>query len=372
MNDRQRFHEVMHYGQPDRTYFIDFDYTDDTLDNWYQQGLPRGTDMNRYFGLDTFWKGTGMSISLFPAFERRVIEDRGNQVVELQGDGVTVLRQKKGRTIPHEIDHLLKTRDDWNKLYKPKLDPATPGRYPADWSDRVKAWKDRDWPVAIGGGSLYGWLRDWMGMEAISYVIYDDPAWFEEMVVTLADCILGTVERALNEARFDAVTMWEDMCYRAGPLISPTTFKNVLVPQYKRLTARFRKAGIDVIYLDCDGDARLLYPLWLDAGVNTMFPIEVGVWGTDVVQLRKQYGKDMLMMGGFSKRILADSPRAISKEIDRLTPLVDEGGFIGFCDHRVSPDVPLANYDYYIDTVRERWCRGVNLKPRMEKVGARG
>ena len=83
-----------------------------------------------------------------------------------------------------------------------------------------------------------------------------------------------------------------------------------------------------------------------------------------------QVGDSMLMMGGFSKRILADSKQAISREIDRLLPLVDEGGFIGFCDHRVSPDVPLANYDYYIDTVRDRWCRGVNLRPRMEKVVA--
>jgi len=32
--------------------------------------------------------------------------------------------------------------------------------------------------------------------------------------------------------------------------------------------------------------------------------------------------------------------------------------------------VPLANYDYYIDTVRQRWCRGINLKPRMRPVSA--
>lgn len=369
MNDRERFNAVMHYRDRDRTFFTDFSYTNDTLENWYEQGLPRGTDMDAYFGLDTFWKPAGVNVSLFPAFASEILEDRGEHVVERQGDGVVVLRQKgRGRTIPHEIDHLLKTRADWNAHYKPRLDPATAGRYPADWAERVRRWRDRDWPLVISGGSLYGWLRDWMGMEAISYVIYDDPAWFEEMVVTVADCILGTVERALNEVQFDAVSMWEDMCYRAGPLISPATFKKVLVPQYKRLTERFRGAGIDVIYLDCDGDNRELIPHWLDGGVNCMFPIEVGVWGTDVVQLRRQYGRDLLMMGGFSKRILAGSQEAISREIDRLTPLIDDGGFIGFCDHRVSPDVPLANYEYYIDTVRKRWCRDINLRPRVKSA----
>ncbi len=371
MNDRQRFHEVMHYGRPDRAFLTDFQYTDDTLDNWYAQGLPRDTDLDAYFGLDRFWTNAGLNLALCPAFDREIIEDLGEQIIERQGDGVVVRRQKRGRTIPQEIDHLLKTRDDWNRHFKPRLDPSTPRRYPADWNERVARWKDRDYPLVIGGGSLYGWLRDWIGMVQISYILYDDPAWFEEMVTTVADCILGTVERALTEVRFDAVSMWEDMCYRAGPLISPDHFKRYLVPHYRRLTERFRKAGIDVIYLDCDGDMRPLIGHWMDGGVNCMFPVEVGAWGADPVALRKQYGRDLLMMGGFSKRILADSRQAISREIDRLQPLVDAGGFIGFCDHRVSPDVPLENYDYYIDTVRERWCRGVNLRPRQTPVAAR-
>ncbi|MCG3178936.1 MAG: hypothetical protein BIFFINMI_01266 [Phycisphaerae bacterium] len=371
MNDRRRFLEVMHYGSPDRAFFTDFSYTEDTLDNWYGQGLPRGTDMDAYFGLDSFWTAAGLNISLSPGFPRQVIEETENRIVERQSDGVTVLRQKKGRTIPHEIDHLLKDRASWEEHYKPRLVPNTAARYPKDWADRVQRWKERDYPVVINGGSLYGWIRDWMGMEAVSYVIYDDAALFEEMVETVADCILGTVERALNEVQFDAVSMWEDMCYRAGPLVSPATFKRVMVPHYKRLTERFRKAGIDVIYLDCDGDPRLLVPHWLDAGVNCMFPIEVGTWGLDVVELRKQYGRDLLMMGGFSKRILAHSREAISAEIDRLAPLIEQGGYVSFCDHRVSPDVPLAYYDYYIDTVRERWCKGLNLRPRQTPVSAK-
>ena len=68
-------------------------------------------------------------------------------------------------------------------------------------------------------------------------------------------------------------------------------------------------------------------------------------------------------MGGFSKRILAQGKAEIESEVHRLTPLVEEGGFIGFCDHRVPPDVPLANYIFYLETVRKVWGLGVNLKP---------
>ena len=44
------------------------------------------------------------------------------------------------------------------------------------------------------------------------------------------------------------------------------------------------------------------------------------------------------MMGGFDKRILTQSKTEIRQEICRLLPLVEEGGYIGFCDHLVPPD----------------------------------
>ena len=75
------------------------------------------------------------------------------------------------------------------------------------------------------------------------------------------------------------------------------------------------------------------------------------------------------MMGGVSKILLARSKEEINAEIHRLTPLVEEGGFIGFCDHRVPPDVPLENYMYYLETIREVWARNLDLKP-MGKLTA--
>jgi uroporphyrinogen decarboxylase len=94
-----------------------------------------------------------------------------------------------------------------------------------------------------------------------------------------------------------------------------------------------------------------------------MFPLEVGTWRADPVRFRQQYGKDLLMMGGFDKHILAQSTEAIEREILRLAPLVEEGGFIGFCDHRVPPDVPYHNYLFYLEKVRELWAKGTSLRP---------
>jgi hypothetical protein len=372
MNERQRFHAALHYQPRDRAPICDFSFWDETLPTWHAQGLPAWVDRttsDAYFGMDRLFSAdteTGVAIDLAPAFEYRVLEDRDDHEVVQQADGVRVLRKKFMGSIPQHLGHLLVDRASWEQHYKPRLDPASPIRYPADWDARVRVWTDpaRDHIVILPGGSLFGKLRDWMGLPAVAMLIYDDPALFEEMVTTLADCILGTLERLLaTRARFDACGMWEDMAYRAGPLISPEHFKRFLVPHYRRISDLVRAHGVDVIWVDCDGKIDALLPLWLEAGINCMFPVEVGTWGADPIAYRRAYGRDLLMMGGFDKHILARSKDAIAAEVERLAPLVEEGGYIGFCDHRVPPDVPLDHYLFYLEQVRAVWGKGLNLRP---------
>lgn len=373
MNERERFVATMHYQHRDRSPIWDFNFWEDTLPVWHEQGLPRHIDRfnsEEFFGMDsgpeTCARAVGAIPDLAPPFEYVVLEDRGEDILVQQEDGVRVLRRKYMPSIPQPQQHLLTDRESWRKHYLPRLDPSNPARYPDDWDERVRFWKDpnRDIPLVLPGGSLYGKIRNWVGMEKLAYILYDDAAWFEEMVETVADCIIGTLTRILETgAQCEACGMWEDMAYNAGPLISPRHFKQYLVPHYRRITDLLNQHGVDVVWLDCDGNIEKLIPLWLDAGVNCMFPLEIGTWGADPVKYRRQYGRDLLIMGGVDKHILATTPDAIEREVTRLTPLVEEGGYIGFCDHRVPPDVPYTNYLFYLDTVRRLWGKNIDLKP---------
>lgn len=376
MTERQRFNATMHYQERDRCPICDFGFWTETLDVWHEQGLPKTVTYHDYnavhtdvwFGMDSYTGGPGEHVDLLPAFEYKVLEDRGDHEIVQNGDGVVLLQKKVMGSIPHHVSHTLVDRDSWNKHFKWRLDPTSCERYPKDWDAAVAIWRDenREHCVTLSGGSLFGRLRDWMGMENIVLVPYDDPEWFGEMVETLADCIYYTLERVLDTGgKFDGCSMWEDMCYSGGPLLNPKHFKEYMVPQYRRINDLLRKHGVDVCWLDCDGKIDALIPLWLEAGVNCMFPIEVGTWGGDPVRYRREYGKDLLLMGGFDKHILAKSKEAITAEVERLTPTVEEGGFIPFADHRVPPDVPYENYLHYLREARRMWGKGVNLKPAL-------
>ena len=89
--------------------------------------------------------------------------------------------------------------------------------------------------------------------------------------------------------------------------------------------------------------------------MNFLYPFEVQA-GMDVRAVRRQYGPDLRLWGGVNKRALVQGPAAIDAELQRVKPLIDEGGYIPHTDHTCPPDISFANYCYYLERLRET-CR---------------
>jgi hypothetical protein len=78
-----------------------------------------------------------------------------------------------------------------------------------------------------------------------------------------------------------------------------------------------------------------------------MFPIEAA--HTKPEKLRADYGDDVLLLGGVDKLALIAGKDAIDRELEKLHPLVERGGYLPCVDHRVPPDVTYENYLYYLE-----------------------
>ena len=356
MNGKERFQAVTHFKSFDRVFNREFGWWDEVFSVWQKEGFPKevkGNDQGDiFFKFDKF-EQSGINCALAPGFDHRIIEQDKDYQIVIDHENVTKkIFQSGASSIPHYLDYGLKDRETW-KEYKKKL-VAGMHRYPKDWKERVKRWNDpkRDYPVGINGGSIIGTPRDWIGFENTALMFYDDPVLMEEIITTMADVIVGTIEPALKEVKFDFAYMWEDIAFKNGPMISPEMFKQYCVPQYKRITSLLHKYGVDVIWLDCDGDINPIVHLFLEAGVNGMFPLEVGC-KTDPVELRKKFGKDVLLFGGVNKRELSKDKKSIDAEIEKLRPIVEGGGFIPHVDHRCPPDVSYDNYLYYLKKKKE-------------------
>lgn len=365
MNDRERFLATMNYGERDRCPWWEMWYWTQTLDRWHKEGLPEDVHLQEFLGVDRR-ESVGVNVGLVPNFKRETLEENDEYEIFRREDGV-ICKQFKGDLagrMPQWLRFPMHTREDWEKVIKPRLNPNSPCRYPLYWEEKKRMWAQRDYPLSISGGSVFGWLRNWMGLEGISQALYDDPEWVQEMMNYLADFIVATVRRAVEEVDIDYVTMWEDMAYKAGPLISPRMFRQFMIKPYQKITSLFHDHGIHLIFVDSDGDSEPLIPLWLEGGVTGYYPIERAA-GMDPVALRKKYGRQLRLIGGIDKRAMVAGPAQIEAELAHVAPLVADGGYIPWCDHLVPPDVPFDHYMYYVKRMKEMTLdpQGFRLRP---------
>ena len=365
MNQRERFLALFNYQPVDRIPIWDFGFWDETLRRWRaEQGMPRDVEPDDFFGMDRQWVWGPVNVGLCPVFETEVLEPGDEFDIVRQSDGVIARQPKDFTSMPDFIDYTLTDRKTWEEHYKWRLAPDNEDRVGPEFLQKCREFVGRDYPILIHCGSIFGSVRNWLGLENFSYIQADDPALFREMVETVGNCVAVTLERALTAAdalgvTFDMGHFWEDICYNHGPLVNPRTFREVAVPQIRRITDVGRAHGVELFSVDCDGKVDELILPWREGGVQTMFPVEVGDWA-DAVELRRRFGKELLMIGGIDKRTLARTRGDIDRMIDHLTPLVEEGAYLPTPDHRVPPDVPLENYIYYLDRIKALWGRGLS------------
>ena len=303
---------------------------------------------------------------LWPGFKSEVVAEFPDGTKHVRnGNGVVVMQRPDAGSIPAEIDHLLKDRASWDTHYKHRF----------QWDERrvthtmvrrfgktlrfdegglgILQQAQWDTPYGLSCGSLFGQIRDILGLENTCYLSVDDPVLFDEMIQVVADLSYRCTKFALEtSARFDFAHFWEDICFKNGPLVSPQMFAEKVGPHYRRMTDLVRQNGMDIVSLDSDGCIDTLVPIWLENGVNTMFPIEVGTWGGSIGPWRKKYGKALLGVGGVNKNVFSKNRVAVDAEIERIKPLVDLGGYLPCIDHRIAPDAQWDLVRYYCERMR--------------------
>jgi hypothetical protein len=167
----------------------------------------------------------------------------------------------------------------------------------------------------------------------------------------MTDIYLTVFAQVVAAVQVDVIHIWEDMCGRQGPLISPRHWEEFMGPCYRRIREFARAHGIRLISVDTDGQPELIIPPMMANGVNYLLPFEVAA-GCDVNGLRCRY-PGLAMMGGIDKRALAQDRAAIDRELERVRPAVGSGRYIPELDHLVPDDVSWDNYCYYARRLKE-------------------
>ena len=330
------------------------------LEEWQEQGMPQDVPLGELFhydppGTHSLGQLGWCEAAFVPAFEDRVVEDRGDHEVvqDHAGRHLLVFKGRRSGFMPEYIDHPVKDQRTWQEDVRWRMDPASPERG-ANLGERLAAARG-----AAGQGMIitqnlvggYMYLRSLMGPEDLLYRFHDDPDLIRSCMATWFELADAVIARHQEEVTIDELFLAEDICYNHGPLISPDMMREFLFPHYQQLIANLKARQIDrrrhlYIQIDTDGFADPVISAYGEIGMDVMSPFEVAA-GCDVVRAGAEY-PDLVIFGGIDKRILAQSKADIDRELERILPTMRaRGGYIPTSDHGVPAEVPYDNYLHY-------------------------
>jgi hypothetical protein len=362
MNNRERFLAAMQFQKTERPCHMEHGFWDETYARWSHEGLPKEvvlpelffrSPLNDMFGYFDVSKIAYVMVEQYyiPAFEEVTISRTQTDRVFRSSRGV-LLREKKGSvSVPQFLEYPIKSRADYDAL-RPRLTSSPEKRYRDDWAEQMRfiRGQERD-IVATHMEGFFGYPRELLGVEHLLTMYYDDPGLMHTMINDHLELLMALYEPVIRDVRPDFAFIWEDMCYKNGPLVSPRIFREFMLPAYQKLTHFIKQLGVRNIIVDSDGNIERLIPLWLEGGVTGLLPFEVKC-GLDVNRIRQQY-PHLQIVGGVEKHCLEHGKAEIDAELQRVLPgMLAQGGYVVSLDHWVHDGIPMENFQYYVDRVK--------------------
>ena len=352
MTSKERIIKTVLHEKTDRTPFIfPFDPWPETLELWHKQGLSTNSCYTVNTGCDKGFMAIpaeSLRLGFCPPFKEKIIsENNGKRIFQ---DQLGIIQEIKlgNVSIPNYLEYPVKSPDDWNRLKYERLQPAFEERFLIN-PENLKKWaKEHNGITQIGNFpyGLFGTARDLIGVEDLLIWFYDYPETVADIMNTLTDLWILIYKEVSKHIQIDCVHIWEDMSGKQGPLISPQMMREFMVPNYKKIRQFCDEYNVPVFSLDTDGDCDLLFEPLIEGGINLIYPFEVAA-GSDVVEIKKRYPAKFCVMGGIDKRKIAMSEYDIDKEIERIMPAIEMGGYIPALDHLIHPEISYSNFLYF-------------------------
>ena len=354
MNKRECFNRIMNYQPVDRIPVLAVEpYEKLVVERWLNEGLEIESSYEDSLGIGKFIKVPAY-LSPIPQFEHQIFYEDEECIIE--SDIVYGAKVKKMKSAPSMyygyLEHQVKTLDDWRRI-KYRYEGNADRRIPADLDTIVEKLNNSENPVKLEIFPHFFRLGFYlMGMEQFMVAFYDQPELIHEMFSFWSEFTLRMIKPYLSKVNIDIFVLMEDFAYNQAPHVSPDIYKEFWLPYQDVLVKEVKNHQVENICLWSAGDIDVMIPMLMDHGINCLWPIERCSPNMDPNILRKKYGKELKMNGGIPWKCLIEGPEAIDEEIDKLMPLIYEGGFIPALDDMVSPEVPLDNYKYYIKKLK--------------------
>ncbi len=349
MTSRERLDTALRRREPDRLPRCEQSYWPETLERWRQEGMPADASPRELFDLDAFLN-FGLDHSL--RLQEETIEETTDWYLKRDADGVVSKHWTTNYGPPCEVDFLIKTRADWERV-RERLQPE-PDRIHESIPQAIAQAQGAGEFCTVSPGEPVWWTLRTLGLENAMLTLAMDPDFFADMLQAQAALALDLMRQLLaTGARPDGILFSSDLCYRNGMLFSPATYRALMIDLHREYARLCHEHGM-LLILHCDGDVREFIPLLIEAGFDCIEPLEARA-GNDVRELKPLYGDRISFFGNISMDVLATGDRGLIREevVSKIAAAKPGGGYIHQSDHSVPPTVSYEAYCYWMDLARE-------------------
>jgi hypothetical protein len=345
------------FQEPDRIPRFDL-YWQEFIDKWQREkGLPPGTSISEYYDHDFVL----CVMNQDPRVDSFTLLERGpDYTVFKSGFGCTCKKADYSpmpayldfevKSADAYADFVLENPDDERRYFQPSANILSS-------SGNVEAPSFHDQMAGAEGK----FVRMGLVLEGMEFLwrirgmegVFLDLLLEEEKVLRMLERVQDfEIRLGLNQIKqgVDLMFIGGDVAYDKGLFFSPDIWRRFFQPVVHNLCREFKRAkpGLKILYHGCGNAAAIMEEL-AECGIDAYQALEVKA-GLDVVELKKRFRNRLAFVGNIDVRdVLTGERERLKSDVLRRLNAAKGGGYIPMSDHSVPDNVPVGNYEYYME-----------------------
>ena len=202
-------------------------------------------------------------------------------------------------------------------------------------------------------GDLWERATFMRGMENILLDVALNPKFVEELLRSLTDYILETMQILFERFEFDGIAISDDYGMQTSLVISPAHWRKLIKPRLTEIYSLAHKHGRSVFHHSC-GNNHPIIADFVDIGLDILHPIQPEAM--DIFKLKQEFGSHLTFCGGIGSQDLLPfgSAEQVRAEVKKLKEEMGKGGgYILEPGITLQADVPLDNIVAMIEEARK-------------------
>ncbi|MBN1809500.1 MAG: hypothetical protein JW909_10575 [Planctomycetes bacterium] len=262
------------------------------------------------------------------------------------GDTAAADQSKGDRTWLDESRGPVTTWEEFEKYPWPE-----PGRF----NTSSLEWLEKNLPDGMGmtsrAHSVFEELSWLMGLETLSYALYDKPDLVQAIADRVGEIFLAAVK---VHAQFDKMKFLfggDDMGHKTGTLVSPDDLRKYVLPWHKKITAATHATGRPYLLHTCGNIEKVMPDLVNDVKIDGRHSFEDTI--EPVEEFYKRWGSRIAVLGGVDVDFLCRSGEdRIRERVRDILDACHPGRYALGTGNSVANYIPLDNYLYMMDEGR--------------------